>query len=194
MIAAPHSIRRRGGCRRAAGVRRKSRRLATSKLWENEMETRTASCRCGKLLATCTGAPVRVSVCHCLACQQRSGSVFAAQARWTSDRVSITGERQSWTRTADSGRHATYSFCPTCGSTVAYTNESWPDLIAIPVGAFADPSFPPPRFSVWENRKHGWVEIAGDDVTHSSPTSPSDTARNGASITARATRSPGPSR
>ena len=56
------------------------------------MTTRTASCTCGQLTAVATVDPVRVSVCHCLACQKRSGSAFAAQARWPNDQVTVTGE------------------------------------------------------------------------------------------------------
>jgi hypothetical protein len=44
--------------------------------------------------------------------------------------------------------------------------QHMPGLVAIPVGAFADPGFPRPRFSVWEGRKHPWVEILGDGVEH----------------------------
>jgi hypothetical protein len=128
---------------------------------------RTASCRCGQLTATCEGEPVRVSVCHCLACQQRTGSIFATQARWPADKVTTEGRSKSWTRTADSGHTITYRFCPDCGSTVHYSGGNFDDLIAIPVGAFADPHFPPPQFSVWERRKHEWVEILGEHVEHS---------------------------
>ena len=131
------------------------------------MTSRTASCRCGQLTATCEGEPVRVSVCHCLACQQRTGSAFAAQARFPADRVEVEGRSKSWTRTADSGRRITYRFCPDCGSTVHYTGGNFPNLVAIPVGAFADPHFPAPQFSVWERRKHEWVEIVGANVEHS---------------------------
>lgn len=127
---------------------------------------RTASCRCGQLRATATGEPVRISACHCLVCQQRTGSAFSVQARWRSDQVTIEGQSRSWERVADSGLKAFYHFCPICGSTVHYQTEHMPDLIAIPVGAFADPSFPAPKFSVWEERKHNWVEILGDDVEH----------------------------
>jgi len=132
------------------------------------MTTRTATCRCGQLRAVCVGEPVRISVCHCLACQQRSGSAFAAQARWPEDRVTVTGEAKTWVRIADSGHRATYSFCPNCGSTVVYVIEDWPGVIAVPLGAFADPSFPPPRFSVYEHRKHAWTGVLGEDVEHSS--------------------------
>ncbi|MDP3460509.1 MAG: GFA family protein [Hyphomonas sp.] len=126
------------------------------------MTTRTATCRCGQLKATCRGEPVRVSVCHCLACQQRSGSAFAAQARWPSDDVEVTGEANVWERTADSGHRVTYRFCPTCGSTLVYEIEGWPGVTAIPLGAFAGTPMPAPAFSVYEDRKHHWVDITGD--------------------------------
>lgn len=129
---------------------------------------RTATCRCGALRVHCAGEPVRISVCHCLDCQKRSGSAFAVQARWPDDRVRIEGDSRTWQRTADSGHVATYRFCPECGSTLAYVIEGWPGVTAVPVGAFADPAFPPPRFSVYENRKHGWVEITATDLDRSS--------------------------
>ncbi len=129
---------------------------------------RTATCRCGQLKAECAGEPVRVSVCHCLDCQKRSGSAFAAQARWPESQVRISGEVRVWQRVADSGHRATYRFCPHCGSTVAYVIEGWPGVVAVPLGGFADPAFPPPRFSVYEHRKHEWVAILGEEVEHSS--------------------------
>jgi hypothetical protein len=132
-----------------------------------EAFTRAATCRCGQLTATCTGEPVRISVCHCLDCQQRSGSAFAVQARFPAEQVTITGDYKTYTHIADSGNAADFGFCPTCGATLFYTGGGFADLVAIPVGAFADPAFPPPRFSVWEERKHQWVEILGDDVEHS---------------------------
>jgi hypothetical protein len=132
------------------------------------MNERVASCRCGRLRAICTGEPVRVSVCHCLECQKRTGSAFAAQARWPEAQVRLVGEMKTWVRVADSGHRATYRFCPECGSTVAYVIEGWPGVTAVPVGAFADPGLPPPRFSVYEHRKHPWTVVLGDDVEHSS--------------------------
>ena len=131
------------------------------------MTTRTASCRCGQLAVTVSGDPVRVSVCHCLACQKRTGSAFSAQARWPAECVTIEGRSSSWTRTADSGQTTTYHFCPECGSTVHYTGGNFPDVIAIPMGAFDDPYIASPDYSVWERRKHEWVDIIGDCVEHS---------------------------
>lgn len=129
---------------------------------------RFASCRCGAVTVRCEGEPVRISVCHCLECKRRTGSAFSAQARFPTNHVTIDGVTKTFERVADSGRKATYSFCPDCGSTVAYTNEGLEGLVAVPVGAFADPNFPAPRFSVYEHRKHAWVEILGRDVQHES--------------------------
>lgn len=125
--------------------------------------TRVAECRCGAVRAECEGDPVRVSVCHCLACKRRTGSAFAAQARWPEAQVRITGDTRAWERTGDAGSRATYRFCPACGSTIAYVVDTMPGLVAVPLGAFADPDFTPwPTYSVYEERKHGWVEISGD--------------------------------
>jgi hypothetical protein len=56
----------------------------------------------------------------------------------------------------------TFNFCPQCGSIVHYRLDHLPDLVAVPVGAFADPKFPAPKFSVYESRKHAWADIDAD--------------------------------
>ncbi|MBK9260179.1 MAG: GFA family protein [Polyangiaceae bacterium] len=123
------------------------------------MRSRHAQCSCGQLRVTCDGDPIRVSICHCLACQRRTGSPFGQQARWPADKVKIEGVATSFVRIGDSGVTVTFRFCPTCGSNVYYDVADMPGVIAVPVGAFADPNFPPPTFSVYEARKHGWVNV-----------------------------------
>lgn len=121
---------------------------------------RIAACSCGELQAQVAAVePLRVSVCHCLACQRRTGSVFGMQARFPREAVTVSGERSEYTRVGDAGSTARLSFCPRCGATVFYTFDEQPEAIAIPVGAFADPGFPPPDFSVYEERKHAWVQM-----------------------------------
>ena len=127
------------------------------------MTTRTASCRCGQSRATVTGEPVRVSVCHCLDCKKRSGSAFAVQARWPAEQVTIDRRSKVHLHTADSGNRITFHFFPDCGSDVHYEIDGKFDgLVAIPLGAFDDPYFASPSFSVWEKRRCDWVEILGD--------------------------------
>jgi len=128
------------------------------------MTTRKASCRCGQLTAECTGEPIRVSACHCLACKARSGSAFAVQARFPADRVTISGQSTEYVHIADSGNPASFHFCPVCGVTLWYQSRPIFDAIAIPLGNFEDPRFVAPSFSVWEERKLDWVEILGEGV------------------------------
>ena len=123
------------------------------------MTTRHAACSCGQLTVTTEGEPSRISVCHCLACQRRTGSTFGAQARFTNDQVTVSGRSTPYTRLADSGNRITFHFCPECGATVFYRPEALPDVTAVPVGAFADPTFPAPRVSVYEARKHPWTAV-----------------------------------
>lgn len=106
-----------------------------------------------------TGKPVRVSLCHCLACQRRTGSVFGAQARFRDGDVTISGQSRQYVRTADSGSKLTFNFCPVCGATVHYTNDALPGFTGIPVGAFADAGFRAPAFSVYEGSMHSWVHV-----------------------------------
>ena len=123
------------------------------------MEVREASCRCGALRARCSGKPARISVCHCLACKARSGSAFSYNATYESSQVETTGSSSLFTRTGDEGNWVRYHFCPQCGSTVYYEIERRPGMISVAVGGFRDPDFPEPRFSVYEGRRHQWVEI-----------------------------------
>lgn len=130
------------------------------------MTTRHASCSCGRFRLSCEGDPIRVSVCHCLACQRRTGSVFGAQARFGRDQITaIEGRSTQFARTGDSGTTATFHFCPTCGSTLYWESDAMPDVVYVPVGAFGDPKFLAPTVSVYEERRHAWVTVPdGPDV------------------------------
>ncbi len=121
------------------------------------MIQRLASCTCGQLKAEVDGDPVRISICHCLNCQRRSGGPFAEQARFPRANVRVAGRSTVYALTGDGGTTARFHFCPTCGATVYYEMDAMPEFLAIPVGAFADPSFPTPGVSVYEDRKHSWV-------------------------------------
>ena len=123
------------------------------------MATREAACHCGQLRLEVEGDPFVVSMCHCLACKRRTGSAFGFQARFASTRVHVVGRYSDYVRTSDEGETRTFHFCPDCGATVFYTLSTVPDVVAVPIGAFADPSFPPPTVSVWESRRHPWLAV-----------------------------------
>jgi hypothetical protein len=126
------------------------------------MDDRIASCRCGQLSARCAGEPVRISVCHCLACKRRTGSAFAWNATWPEAAVTTEGRSARFTRAGDSGNGIVYDFCPECGSTVFYRVALRPGTVSVPVGAFADPGFPAPRVEIYEESRPGWCRLEID--------------------------------
>ena len=131
------------------------------------MTTREAACSCDQLRVWAEGEPVRLSVCHCLACQRRTGSAFGFQARFPKERVRTEGRFVEYVRISDAGEARSFCFCPDCGSTVFFATASQPELVAIPVGAFADTGFPAPQVSVWASRRHPWVGLPAE-IQHES--------------------------
>ena len=65
------------------------------------MSTREAACHCGQLGLEVTGDPFVVSICHCLACQRRTGSAFGMQAAVTPDQVIIEGRFSDYSRVSE---------------------------------------------------------------------------------------------
>ena len=120
--------------------------------------TRHAACSCGQLHLTIEGEPSRISMCHRLECQRRTGAVISNQARFRLEQVSFAGKTTAWKRTAESGNTMTYHFCPTCGSTVYWV----PGYVTVAIGNFADPNFPAPTIAVWEETRHPWVFLLPD--------------------------------
>jgi hypothetical protein len=130
------------------------------------MAKRVAACDCAQLRLEVAGDPMRVVVCHCLACQRRTGSPFVVEGKFRSDQVDVIGRFSDYTRASDGGGEATYHFCPECGVSVFNTTTTDSD-VWVPIGAFADPSFPPPTVSVFESRRHPWVVMPNTIETHS---------------------------
>lgn len=120
------------------------------------MIVRTASCSCGRLQAQCSGEPDRISVCHCLACKRRTGSVFSYNATYPQERVRVSGSFSTFERASEDGFWGRHHFCPMCGVTIFYEIERRPEMISVPVGAFAEPGFPEPTVSVYGELGHNW--------------------------------------
>jgi hypothetical protein len=151
---------------------------ATGEQSKKTVKTRTASCNCGQLRVTCTGPdPDRVVMCNCYLCQKQTGSPFSLQARFPNEQVKIEGKSTAWKFPIDGAEPVNYRtcagtdgitnsaadvvtshFCPDCGSTVYYFRKSDPARTGVKVGAFADPTFPPPMGSGFEEYAHPWVK------------------------------------
>jgi hypothetical protein len=122
------------------------------------MGDRTASCTCGQLQIRVHGEPAGVGICNCLACQRRTGSIFAALASFRAP-FEVTGTATEYIRTGDQGARFIFRFCPVCGTTVFHSEEGYDQSVGVAVGAFTDPSFPAPTVSIYDCRRHPWFRL-----------------------------------
>ena len=120
--------------------------------------TRVASCSCGNLEVSCLGKPALISMCHCLACQKRTGAPFGIAAFFPKTEVTVRGKAKTFQRHSDNGHQITFHFCGSCGSTVYWKPMRLPEMIAVGVGAFADPDFPKPDREVYTQSRHNWIK------------------------------------
>jgi hypothetical protein len=121
--------------------------------------TRTAACSCGQLRITVRGEPRGVGICHCLECQRRTGSVFAALASFAAP-YEVEGQASEYVRAGDQGARFRFRFCPVCGTNLFHTEEGFEHRsVGVAVGAFGDPGFPAPQVSIYDSRRHPWVQL-----------------------------------
>lgn len=120
--------------------------------------TMTANCQCGQLTITVPAPTVAVVACHCIACQRRTGSPLGVAAYYPHEQLSIMGEAKRFDRLTEHGTFEQY-FCPNCGTTVYFRGAKNPTVTGIAIGCFVEPHQMVPVRSVWEESKHGWVEV-----------------------------------
>ncbi len=121
------------------------------------MTVRVAACGCGQLRITCRTEPAKVSLCHCLECQRRTGVPFGIAAFFDAGATEVAGVSTIYQRTSDSGHPVVFHFCATCGSTVFWYPARMAKLVAVAVGCFADQAFPAPTQAVYDHHRHAWV-------------------------------------
>jgi hypothetical protein len=132
---------------------------------EGTLMERLAQCHCGSLRATTSGEPLAVALCHCQACQRRTGALASPVAGFEKARVAIEGDTKIYDRIADSGRKVRFYFCPTCGTSLYWEADARQGLYILAVGAFADPNFPAPSVSIFEETMHTWMQLP-DGMKH----------------------------
>ena len=118
-----------------------------------------AQCQCGQLKVEIPGISPAIVACHCIDCQRRSGSPFGVAVYYPTDVLIISGNSKKYVRQTAAGGEFRNYFCPDCGSTVHMDGDKNKGMTGIPVGTTADPDFPPPVRSVWEQSMHKWVKI-----------------------------------
>lgn len=131
---------------------------------------RIAQCHCGSLRAQTSGDPILVNICHCRACQRRTGALAGSGAAFGKAQVTIEGSSKVFERAGQDGRKVRFHFCPDCGTSLYWEADIRPGWCVVAVGGFAEPDFPPPTVSIYEETKHRWVQLP-EGIAHS-PISP----------------------
>jgi hypothetical protein len=140
-----------------------------SNVRQREMQIeRSGQCVCGSVHFVCTGEPERVTVCHCLWCQRRTGTAFGTEVVFQEKNVTFSGvAAASYRHTSDeSGRWLEIYFCPRCGTNLGFTLEAVPGVRTVPAGTFNDPTFLSServKFRhVFTRTRRQWSELTSD--------------------------------
>lgn len=80
-------------------------------------------------------------------------------ALYERENVAIQGDANTYSRGSDSGFVVSFHFCPLCGATVYWEPARRPGLVGVAVGSFADPHFPEPSQTVFEDFQHPWLSF-----------------------------------
>lgn len=120
---------------------------------------RKATCSCGALSIVAQGEPAKVSVCHCLQCQRRTGSAFGVAVFFASEMVEAAGTSAVFARIGDSGKPVEFHFCPCCGSTLFWNPAFRPGMTAVALGCFDEMNGLEPTQSVYDHHGLSWVTL-----------------------------------
>lgn len=95
----------------------------------------TGGCRCGRVRFRAAADPTFTSYCHCRDCRKASGAPVLAFVGFSRDDVAFdaAGEKEY------GDGPARRSFCPECGTPIAYRDERLADRIYFVLGAMDAP-------------------------------------------------------
>lgn len=123
--------------------------------------TRTIGhCLCRACRFSYEGAPLWVGHCHCESCRRQTSSAFATFVGLASSQLRHEGVTPAIYESS-SGVHR--SFCPRCGSPIAYSSERhFPGEVHIYLGTLVDPGSVTPSFHVHTAEQVPWFEVLDD--------------------------------
>jgi hypothetical protein len=137
----------------------------TSKTSEATSFPQTGHCLCGQVRYRLLGTPRWTGYCHCESCRRATGAVGVAYAGFVQDLVEITGPVAEYV----SSPGVTRSFCPRCGTPIAYRSTRWPDESHILVGSMDNPASLPAAHHYHVDEQISWVQFGDQLPRHGKP-------------------------
>lgn len=120
----------------------------------------SGGCQCGAVRYSVEGEPQHVALCHCSDCRKSAGAPVVSWAAFAEDEFTL--EQGELTIFNSSGT-AMRSFCPKCGTGIAYRNAVvLPGIVDIQSATLDDPAALPPGAQIQVAERIGWMETAHD--------------------------------
>jgi hypothetical protein len=116
----------------------------------------TGGCQCGTVRYSVEGEPQHVALCHCSDCRKSAGAPMVSWAAFAEDQFSLD---QGELTTFNSSGTALRSFCPKCGTGIAYRNAEYlPGIVDIQSATLDDPAALPAGAHIQVAERIGWME------------------------------------
>jgi hypothetical protein len=120
--------------------------------------TLEGGCQCGAVRYQVIGTPQHVALCHCNDCRKSAGAPMVAWAAFAEAEFTlIQGELATFNSSGSTMR----SFCPKCGTGIAYRNEEFlPGIVDIQSATLDDPDALPAGAHIQVAERIGWMAEA----------------------------------
>ncbi|MEO0619932.1 MAG: GFA family protein [Pseudomonadota bacterium] len=116
----------------------------------------SARCFCGAIRLVADAEPLSVSYCHCVDCRRATGAPVAALAAFASRAVTFSGDPKSAKGTQPG---STRTFCPDCGSSLAFHGDYVDDQTFIHIGLFDELNHFVPTHHSYDGERATWLKI-----------------------------------
>ncbi len=115
-------------------------------------------CFCGAVKYEVTGAIFNTTLCHCTDCRRVSGAPALA---WFSTRRADFRYTLGQPARFASSDGILRSFCPHCGTALAFEDARWPEELDITCASLDDPEAAPPGDHTFVRSRLSWMKPHG---------------------------------
>ncbi len=118
----------------------------------------TGGCFCSAVRYQVIGAPFHETNCHCSICRRTTGAPFVAWFSVRADEFLIVKGQPARFRSSAKGVR---SFCPTCGTQIAFQHDDLGDEIDITTASLDYPNAVPPKDHTRVSSRLRWIASDG---------------------------------